>query len=100
VLHLDAAERLLELAEQGVKQLLSLAAVGLLELGSILQCRGQLLLGWWCGPADGRSRQRVLGGEVERTGQLLGVVGVHHLEDRLPQPGLRGRPCQRCPGAA
>jgi hypothetical protein len=55
-LHPDASERLLQVREQPLEELLGLA------------------------------------------GEFLGVVGVHHLQDRLPQRCLLGRPGQRPSG--
>lgn len=98
-LHLDPSERLLQFIEQPLKELLGLATVDLLELGMVPHGYGQLLGGWFSGLADRACWQGMLGREAERGGQLLGVVGVHHLEDRLPQPCLLGRPGQRPPGA-
>ena len=94
LLHLDPTDRLPKLTEQRLKELVSLAADGLLERFSTVHRRGQFRRGFSSRP-DGRIIG-MLGSEVvDWRRQILGMVGVHHLQDRLPQARLGGRPGKR-----
>jgi hypothetical protein len=77
LLHLDPTDRLPKLTEQRLKELVSLAADGLLERLSTVHRRGQFRRGFSSRP-DG-CIPRVLGSEVDRRRQILGMIGVHHL---------------------